>query len=158
MEEKYSALIETAALYHDAGIIVEYFDHEIESANLAKKVLPDFGYTPDEIEYVSGLIMVTRLPQCPVLLAEKILCDADLDYLGREDFFIHSFQLRLEWQVKGVKNMNLHDWFNTQAAFLSEHQYFTNSASILRNDQKNKNLEEIMQLLDHVSQYQKITG
>ncbi|MEI7499981.1 MAG: HD domain-containing protein [Bacteroidota bacterium] len=154
IEEKYIPLIETAALFHDAGILVQYFDHEKASAIIAKTILPGFGYTAFEIDWISGLIMVTRLPQRPGSLAEKILCDADLDYLGRNDFFIHSFQLRLEWQVNGIKNLNLHDWLVTQAAFLSEHQYFTKSAFSLRNEQKNKNLKEVQELLINVSKAQ----
>jgi uncharacterized protein len=149
LDRRYSTLLETAALFHDSGILVQYWDHEIASATLAKQILPDFGYMPHEIDCVAGLIMVTRLPQLPKSHAEEILCDADLDYLGREDFFIHSFQLRLEWQANSVKTMSLHDWFDTQFAFLSEHQYFTNSAQNLRNEQKSKNLKEVQQLLNH---------
>jgi len=148
IEEKYQTLIETAALYHDAGILVRYTEHETASADLAKMILPRFDYAPDEIDYINRLIMVTRLPQRPSSLEEKILCDADLDYLGRDDFFIHAFQLRLEWQVNGIKQMNLHDWFTSQVSFLSGHQYFTKSAILLRNEQKQKNLQEIMQLLN----------
>jgi len=158
IEKKYSTLIETAALYHDAGILVQYANHESASANLAKEILPGFGYTTKEIEYISGLIMVTKLPQNPVSLAEKIICDADLDYLGRKDFFIHSFQLRLEWQVNGIKTMHLYDWFRAQVTFLSDHQYFTKSALSLRSEQKDKNLQEVKLLLNQVTHFQTLTG
>ena len=29
----------------------------------------------------------TKIPQTPLTKLEEIICDADLDYLGREDFF-----------------------------------------------------------------------
>ncbi len=149
-----SALLETAALFHDSGLLVQYSDHEIASSKIADSILPGFGYSPEEIDCIAGLIMVTRLPQRPVTPVEKILCDADLDYLGREDFFIHSFQLRLEWQLNGIRNLSLQDWFKTQVSFLSAHQYFTISALSSRNEQKRKNLEEVKILLNHVSQIQ----
>jgi uncharacterized protein len=152
IEKKYAILLETAALFHDAGIIVQYIDHEGASVTMAREILPCYGYTQGEIDYITGLIMVTKLPQRPVSLVEKILCDADLDYLGREDFFIHSFQLRLEWQVNEVKNLPLYDWFKSQVAFLSNHQYFTKSAVALRDEQKNLNLQELKQLIGYIHQ------
>ena len=78
-------LIETAALYHDAGMIFQYTDHEAKSVTLARETLPEFGYSPAEIDQISGLIFATRMPQRVAHLYEQILCDADLDYLGRND-------------------------------------------------------------------------
>ncbi len=149
--ENTAVLIETAALYHDAGILFQYTNHERASVELSRQMLPVFGYSPDDIDFIGEMIMVTSLPQRPSSLAGQILCDADLDYLGREDFLIHSFQLRLEWQIEGIKNLNLHDWFKSQVSFLSDHQYFTKSAIAIRNEQKNKNLQEIKQLLSLIN-------
>ena len=146
-----AVLIETAALYHDAGILFQYTNHERASVELSRQKLPGFGYSPADIDFIAEMIMVTSLPQRPSSLSGQILCDADLDYLGREDFFIHSFQLRLEWQNEGIKNLNLHDWLKTQVSFLSDHQYFTKSAIALRNGQKNRNLNEIKQLMSLIN-------
>jgi hypothetical protein len=146
-----AVLIETAALYHDAGILFQYTNHERASVELSRQKLPGFGYSPADIDVIADMIMVTSLPQRPSSLSGQILCDADLDYLGREDFFIHSFQLRLEWQNEGIKNLNLHDWLKTQVSFLSDHQYFTKSAIALRNGQKNRNLNEIKQLMSLIN-------
>lgn len=146
-----AVLIETAALYHDAGILFQYTNHERASVELSRQKLPGFGYSPADIDVIAEMIMVTSLPQRPSSLSGQILCDADLDYLGREDFFIHSFQLRLEWQNEGIKNLNLHDWLKTQVSFLSDHQYFTKSAIALRNGQKNRNLNEIKQLMSLIN-------
>jgi uncharacterized protein len=136
-------LLETASVYHDAGMLIQYKDHESASVAIAEQVLPGFGYSGPDIEEIAGLIMVTKLPQGPVGHLEQIICDADLDYLGRDDFFIHSFKLRLEWQVNGIRNTTLPEWFDIQIKFLTEHRYFTTSAILLRNEKKLKNLEEI---------------
>jgi len=139
-------LLETAALYHDAGMLIQYNDHETASVDLALDLLPGFGYSKPECDEVTRLIQVTRLPQRPYDHHEQIVCDADLDYLGRDDFFILGFKLRLEWQHNGIKKTTLPEWFDIQVKFLAQHQYFTNSAIHLRNGQKLKHLEEIRQL------------
>lgn len=52
----------------------------------ARQYLPHFGYTGDEIEQVCDIIMATQMPQNPHNHLGQIICDADLDYLGRNDF------------------------------------------------------------------------
>ena len=152
ISRKESDLIEIASLYHDSGMLVTYKDHETASVELASRFLPGFGYTPDEINLISSLIMVTRLPQKASTLNEQVMCDADLDYLGRDDFFIHSFELQNEWNVCGIRKTNLSEWLDIQISFLSEHQYFTKSASILRNKKKSDNLFEITSLWQQKNQ------
>ena len=147
IDEHSKLILETAALYHDAGMLVQYADHEAVSASMVRSILPGFGYTNDEITQIAGLIMVTRLPQRAVHLFEQILCDADLDYLGRDVFLINSFKLRLEWQVNGIRSTSLKEWFDIQIKFLGEHRYFTKSAFDLRNEVKLNNLAEIKQLM-----------
>jgi predicted metal-dependent HD superfamily phosphohydrolase len=147
MDEKESALIETAAIYHDAGMIRTYLDHETASAQLAREILPDFEYSQSEIEQVASLIMVTTMPQYARTKQEKVLCDADLDVLGREDFFISSFQLQLEWKIYGVKDSTLSEWIRFEIDFLENHKYYTSSAFNLRNEQKGKNLKAFKDLL-----------
>lgn len=140
-------LLETAALYHDAGMLTQYRDHETVSIKLAEKILPGFGYQKQDIEHIAGLIMATKLPQMAVHLHEQIICDADLDYLGRDDFFINSFKLRLEWQMNDIKKTTLKEWFHVQVDFLTEHHYFTKSASALRDETKLRNLVEVRAVL-----------
>jgi len=144
-------LLETAALYHDAGMLIRYKEHEETSALLARQCLPGFGYTENEIETVANLILKTKLPQLACTLSEQILCDADLDYLGRDDFFIHSFQLQLEWNLNNICHTNLRQWLDIQVKFLSEHKYFTRSANNLRAETKSKNLEELLQIVNRQS-------
>lgn len=144
-------LLETAALFHDSGMLIQYSDHEMTSANLAREILPEFAYANSEIDLISSLILMTRLPQSAKTLLEEILCDADLDYLGREDFFIHSFELQLEWIHNGIKKTSFSEWMEVQLQFLSAHQYFTKSAIRLRQEQKMKNLSEIQKLFNIIN-------
>lgn len=142
LDDYNTRLVRAAAWMHDSGIIVKFEDHEDISAEMAGRYLPDFGFSHDEVDKIQKMILATRLPQVANSLSEKILCDADLDYLGRNDFFIIGQKLRLEWELIGNK-IHLFDWYRLQMEFLKKHHYFTKSAQVLRNERKNTNLAEI---------------
>ena len=79
-------ILKTAVLFHDMGYINQYENNETIGVEYARKFLPEYGYFKIQIEKISKLILVTKVPQTPKNKLEKIICDADLDYLGREDF------------------------------------------------------------------------
>lgn len=139
-------LLKTAALYHDTGFLLGYSDHEEQSVIFAKQHLPEFGYNNKEIEMVCSLILATRLPQKPVTILEKILCDADLDYLGRDDFFMIANKLLCEWNENGIP-ITLKKWYQIQVTFLENNDYFTESAIALRKEKKRDNLSQILELI-----------
>lgn len=141
-----SNLIKTAALYHDAGFIFQYEDNEPRGVELAKATLPGFGYSEKEINLIEKLILVTSIPHNPKNLLEKIICDADLDYLGRDDFFSISHSLKREWQEYG-KTKTLHEWYELQLEFILQHKYFTEASVNLREERKQKHIEDIRDLL-----------
>ena len=149
-DEHERLLIETAAIYHDAGMIVSYNDHETQSVLIAGEMLPTFGYSLEDIDEVAGLILVTKLPQMPTNLPEQILCDADLDSLGSDDFFIQSFQLQLEWKLNGIAQTTLEEWLRFEVEFFTSHEYFTKSGRTLRQEQKRKNLLEMTSILERL--------
>ena len=49
---------------------------------MAKEELPKFGLSEKDIELICGMIMATKIPQNPKTKLEKIIADADLEYLG----------------------------------------------------------------------------
>ncbi|MGD8986436.1 MAG: HD domain-containing protein, partial [Desulfobacteraceae bacterium] len=87
-------LIIAAAYFHDTGYIREYEKNEPIAARMAGRVLKLIGYKPEEIEKVQKMILATDPDVEPKTHVEKILCDADLDNLGREDFFQLDEKLR----------------------------------------------------------------
>ncbi|MDR3694642.1 HD domain-containing protein [Mucilaginibacter sp.] len=133
-------LLLTAALFHDSGFIEGAANHEECSCRIAEKYLPAFEFTHDDIKTISGMIMATRLPQTPKNLLEEILADADLDYLGRDDFFRISNLLYNEFIYAGVVK-NINEWNKLQVSFFESHHYFTNAALKLRQDKKQAHLE-----------------
>lgn len=139
-------LLKSAASYHDAGFIEQYDKNEPIGARLAEEILPKYGYTAHHIQQIKELIYVTQIPHAPKNKLEEIICDADLDYLGRDDFHEIADKLRLELREHGKIDSD-RKWDEIQVQFLTNHRYFTQSAINLRREKKLKHLEEIKQRL-----------
>lgn len=140
------ALLHTAALYHDAGFLRTYQGHEAAGAELVRATLPDFGYSPAQIEEICALILATRYPQEPHSHLAQILCDADLDYLGRPDFVPISTSLFEELTARQLL-AGERAWFELQAGFLASHRYWTRTAIARRTAPKQARLDHIRALL-----------
>lgn len=140
-------LLKTAALFHDSGHILGYDDHERFSSLIAREILPDYYYTQSQIDQICDLIMSTQMPPKPKNKLEEIMCDADLDYLGRSDMIPVSTLLYRELkEVDKIKSWN--EWNRLQIKFISSHQYFTTTALSLREVNKQKQIERIKKLLE----------
>lgn len=139
-------IIKTAALFHDTGFILSYNDHEEFGVKLARHILPQYKYTEKQIDEVSNLIMHTKHPPQPESLLEMIMCDADLDYLGRTDFIPVSGNLYRELKEYG-KIKSIDEWNRLQIRFIENHQYFTKTARNMRNVNKYKQLEKLRELI-----------
>jgi len=139
-------LLKTAALFHDFGHIIDFDTHEYQGTVLAKEILPGYGYTNEQIEVISKIIMSTKLPPQPVTLLEKIICDSDLDYLGRSDMVPVSNTLYEELKEQN-KIGSLNDWNKLQVKFISHHQYFTDTARNLREINKQQQVDRIKSLI-----------
>jgi uncharacterized protein len=135
-------LLLTAACYHDSGFLERIIGHEIASCKIAAQMLPGFDYSVDEIERICGIIMATRIPQQPQNKLEQILSDADLDYLGRDDFQPISQKLFAELSALG-RVSSKEEWDHQQVEFIENHHYFTRSAITLRQAKKEENLKQI---------------
>jgi uncharacterized protein len=135
-------LLLTAAAYHDAGFIKGAAGHEEESCRLATGTLPYFGYKPGDIEKICGMIRATKKPQSPKSHLEEILADADLDYLGRDDFFTIGDKLYRELLASGIVN-NEEEWHQVQVRFFENHHYFTKTSVNLREAKKEQHLKQV---------------
>ncbi|MBH8559640.1 HD domain-containing protein [Hymenobacter negativus] len=135
-------LLRTAALYHDAGFLHTYDGHEARSCDIARATLPEFGYSPGQIEKICALITATQYPQEPHCHLAQILCDADLDYLGRPDFVPISTSLFRELTARQLIASE-HAWFQLQERFLTGHRYWTATALTLRAAPKQARLDHI---------------
>ena len=132
-------LLLTAVLFHDSGFLIQQKEHERVGCEIAKQYLPDYDYTDDQIALICGMIMATHIPQDPHSKLEQIICDADLDYLGRDDFFTIGNKLCDELFMYSIIS-NETEWDKLQVRFLEQHHYFTASSKKLRKTKKAENL------------------
>lgn len=139
-------LLLTGALFHDAGFLIGPEDHETASCQIVQSILPGFDYDQNQIDIIEGIIMATKIPQTPHTLLEQIIGDADLDYLGRDDFFTIGNGLYAELKHFGVVS-NLTEWNSIQEKFLATHRYHTYTAITSRKEKKRQHLESIRKAL-----------
>jgi HD superfamily phosphodiesterase len=140
-------ILKTSALFHDAGFLHQADGHEEFSCMLAREFLPDYNYSNGQIEHICRTILATRLPQSPTDHLGKILCDADLFYLGKEGYTSNAEKLFNEFKHTGIVTTES-EWQLLQVEFLSTHHYFTQSAAALLEKEKHKTLEELKSKLE----------
>jgi uncharacterized protein len=135
-------LLKVASLFHDSGFLFTYVNHELMGCKIAEETLPAYGVTAKELKIIHGLIMATCIPQSPKTKLEEIICDADLDYLGRNDFFKISSRLFEELTARNILKSEM-EWNKIQVKFFGQHSYFTQTNKILRAPKKQVHLEMI---------------
>ncbi len=151
LNEEEILLLKLAGLFHDAGHVISYDDHEFHGTVLARKMLKKYHYHPEVLDKICSLIMATQFPPEPKNILEKVMCDSDLDYLGRADFIPVSNMLYKELKVRDMIG-SFNEWNIKQLTFIRKHQYFTDTAQNLREVNKNKQIERLEKLLSIESQ------
>ncbi len=146
VSEEEMLLLKTAGLFHDMGQIVQSKGHEEISCKYAREILPRNNYTSEQIDEICNIIMATQLPPNPQTLLQRIICDADLDYLGRTDFIPVSDTLYKELNEQNFIS-NINDWNKLQVSFISNHQYFTEFARNNREVNKQNQIERLKKII-----------
>ncbi len=141
-------ILKTAALFHDAGFLQTHLEHEAISCQIAEKYLPDFSYLPEEVSQVCELIKATKIPQSPTSKLAEILCDADLYYLGATDYRKKADLLFQEFKNNGIVATRS-KWLKNQADFLKAHKFFTSTANLEQNEQKERNLNKLQNEMEN---------
>lgn len=141
-------LVRTAALFHDTGFLLKYNDNESIGAQLARKYCPDFGYTEEHIRIIEDIILSTSYDIEPKNIMEKVMSDADHDYLGRADYHVIVKKLFRELEHFGNK-MTEREKIEAQISYLEhKHQFYTTSALNLRQPGKENRIEELKKMLE----------
>lgn len=145
-DKRLMLLIKIAALFHDTGFLFTYKEHEKKSCEIMLENIDHAVFSAHELSMIQGMIMATKVPQTPHSLPEMILCDADLDYLGRNDFELISNKLKEEFLVYGIIK-NEAEWDELQVKFFESHHYFTASTVNKRQALKIQHLKELKEKL-----------
>ncbi len=139
-------LVKIAALYHDTGFFLNREDHEKLGCDIASRDLQGSLLNPEEIKKVCGMITATKVPQKPSTALEKIVADADLEYLGTNNFDAFSNNLFLEL-LHSNPTLSLREWDKIQVDFISNHTYHTNFCRAYKEPVKQQNLEKVRKRL-----------
>jgi uncharacterized protein len=136
-------VLKMAALFHDTGFLRTYLNHEAMGCRIFIEKTEALNFSEEDNNAVQQLIMATKLPQSPATHLQRIICDADLDYLGRDDFFPIGDNLRKEFLHFKIVPDN-EAWEKMQLNFLKIHHYHTKSSQDLREPVKQKNYTELL--------------
>lgn len=143
LSEEEIFLVRTAALFHDTGFLLKYHDNELIGAQLAQKYLPMFGYSTEDVQTIGEIILSTSYEIEPKNQMERVMSDADHDYLGRADYH-HVFKKLLKELEYHGKKLNEREQLEVQIEYLSnKHQYYTTTALNLRQPGKENRITEL---------------
>jgi predicted metal-dependent HD superfamily phosphohydrolase len=157
IDEEALFLLKCSVLFHDAGFEKSFTKNEIIGADMADAVLPQFGVSNGQLEVIRRIIMATVVSDTPGEyiqsagddILEKIICDADLDNLGREDFFSKGDALRKELAFYGSPQTD-HEWYTHQLEFIKRHKYYTEHARKSRDAGKRANIKKLEIFLNSI--------
>jgi predicted metal-dependent HD superfamily phosphohydrolase len=145
LSERELFIVVASAWLHDLGYGVDRENHEAEGATAAGIFLVNLGVADVDIETIKGCILATRLPQNPHNLLEEIVCDADLWHLGTSNFGELSKMMRKEMEDVNHKKIDKGEWRNQTINLFESHKYYTDYARMLLDNQKQKNLHELIE-------------
>ncbi|MDQ6609301.1 MAG: DUF5706 domain-containing protein [Bacteroidota bacterium] len=130
-----------AAWFHDLGYASGKTEgHEDVSVQMVAQFLHSHHTNELLIQRVDSCIQATQMPQSPVSLIEKILCDADLHHLATEDFKARNSLLKQERENLLGHKIDKKEWRKGNIKFLMQHQYFTEYGQQLLEPKKAENL------------------
>ena len=138
-------LLKLAALFHDTGFIDNPKDHEEKGCKIAESYLTK-EYSQIELDKIYGMIMATKIPQSPSNHLERILADADLEYLGTDLF--EQIGESLFTELKHFNpNFTEQAWDELQLVFMQKHFYHTEYCQKHREPKKQENLLKVKKRL-----------
>ncbi|MCC5918936.1 MAG: HD domain-containing protein [Cryomorphaceae bacterium] len=143
-------LLKTAAVLHDCGFLESPEEHEQRGCKFAREFLRDTVISDEQIEWICSMIMATKIPQSPKMKLDEILCDADLAYLGTDNYTPISDKLRTEIELLGTP-LSEEKWLNIQIGFLESHHFFTQFAIDQLSEKKEEHLSRLKEELSRLS-------
>jgi len=149
LDDRTFFIVCAAACFTNLGYLIKRADsHKMESAKLARDFFTTLNVNKPDIVVIEKCILATQAPQNPASLTEKIICDADLYYLGTDDFVEKSKLLKKETEAFGNTKIEDNTWLTATIKMLENHQYHTEYCQLLLNKTKAINLEQLRNMDD----------
>lgn len=146
-------IVQIASWFHDVGYLEIMEGHEEISAMYASNFLSENNYPSDRIDLVINCILATKVPQSPKNKLEKIICDADLNHIGRKIFFERNNKYRIEIQNNQRRKLSDYEWITKTIDFVTRHNFHTEYAITNFSEEKKINLHllqaQLEQILNH---------
>lgn len=138
-----------SALFHDMGCYINYYDHEVHSAELAVSFLESYEYAPASTAHVKEMIIATQLFRKPQNKLEMLMRDADLAGLGSDPelFAERLLMLKKEWEFYLDETAGDKEWIALNIEFMQKHHYLSKEANKLFGGQKQLNLKWLKKML-----------
>ena len=116
-------ILRLGVLMRDLGELNQIENGE-DGIALVKKLMAESGFTFVQTKVVADLVKAARHPHRPTNLLERIICDVDMEYLGRED---HEQASEMFFQELYRNSMvsSREEWDQWQQELLETHQYHT---------------------------------
>ena len=112
-----------AAWFHDTGYLDVYDGHEFRSAERAAGWLGKQQVPAARVQLIESLIKATHRDAKPTTELEKMLVDADMSNLARDDNRSRAELLRAEWELVLDKTYSTQEWAELQLNFMLAHKY-----------------------------------
>lgn len=122
--------LKLASVFLLTGFISDYEKPMEASSRLVEEILPIFGFNQENVESTKKIIRNSFTDQ-QESLSDNILHDARYDYLGRVDYIKLTDKLLRERTEYG-KHTDSKTWIEVQKKQLSDHEFITNTARLLR--------------------------
>ena len=123
--------LKMASVFLYTGYISDYEKPMEASMRLVEEILPIYGFSQENVE-LTKTIIVNSFTDHQGSLTDNILHDAIYDYLGRVDY-IKLTDLLLRERTEYGKHPDNKTWIEFQKKQLSDHQFITRTAKLLRN-------------------------
>lgn len=131
-----------AAWFHDTGYLDVYDGHEFRSAEHAAAWLKEQGVPTARVQRIETLIKATHRDSKPETELEKLLVDADMSNLARDDYRSRAELLRSEWELVLDKNYTTQEWAELQLNFMLAHKYLSEAGKERYKKALKKNIED----------------
>ena len=142
LTEEELEIVLLAAWLHDIGYSKRVQGHEEASIDMSRDFLLKEGVDAMKIAGIVKCIEATKMPQHPLDLQDRVICDADLYHLSTADFQKKSELLRQECEKNGMQ-MSVDEWQQKNMEFMQSHEYYTDYGVEVLSTRKSKNLKEV---------------
>ena len=144
-------------IFHDTWFVIQYDNNEYVWARIARNFLRWSLYPENKIKQIEEIILATD-PNYkePKNIFEKIIKDADLDNLGRDDFLDKANDLKKEREIIEKIKKQDPNWIHWILLFLEEQKFYTDTQKKERESKKQSNIKILKNMLKELEENEKI--